>query len=44
MSESVDDTGANAETGKGTRTGHVMNFGNVLPGLVVFCEFAMNKF
>lgn len=36
MGESIYDTGADAEAGEGTRTGHKSDFGNVSPRFVVF--------
>ena len=37
MGESVDYGGADSEAGERARAGHVGNFGDVLPGFIVFC-------
>lgn len=44
MSERIDDTGADAKTSERTGARHEFDFGDILPGLVVFCEFIANKF
>lgn len=36
MGEGVDDGGADAEAGEGAGAGHKGNFGDVLPGLMIF--------
>ena len=42
MGESVDNAGADTETGKRARARHKSNFGDVLPGLVMLGEFVVD--
>lgn len=44
MGKGIDDGGANAQTGKRAGSGHKSDFGNILPGFVVFLEFIVNVF
>ena len=44
MSESVDDGGSDSEAGEGAGTGHVGDFGEVVPGFAVFLELVVDEF
>ncbi len=43
MGESINNSGADAETGKRAWAGHVCNFGEVVPVFVVCSEFVVDK-
>lgn len=43
VGQSVDDGGADAETGKGAGARHKSNFADVLPGPVILDEFVVNE-
>lgn len=43
MRECINDAGADTKSGKRARARHESDFGEVLPGGVVFCEFFTNK-